>query len=113
MSGGSGLFWLTCCARSVSSRRSEILRSSLGLVISPARPDSRVAPGITQRDNVTLLGLLDGPLGVNRHAANRAVAHDGHDTNDKWPLRARANNTLSLRDRVPTDDPCGDYDEVN
>ena len=70
------------------------------------------APGIPKRDDVALLGLLDGPLGVDRHAANRAVAHHGHDANDKRPLRGYA-DTLGVADRVPANDAYRDDDQAN
>jgi hypothetical protein len=59
-----------------------------------------------------LLGLLNGSISVNRHAAHRAVAHHRHDTNDKRPLLAEA-NTLGVRERVPTNYARRDNDEVN
>src|SRR5262245_26386288 len=72
-----------------------------------------MAAGSTQGGNVALLGPPDESIGVNRHAANRAIAHDRYNANDKCLLGDLANAGPKLCDCVIATNKCNGHEEVN
>jgi hypothetical protein len=106
---------LACVSRQQcvkSAQRNLAKRAPLGDISGKTRHCA--APGITQRYKIPFLGVRHDPIGVNRHASNRAaIAHDGYNPNDERSLGNLADTTLGPRDCVITKYKCSGYEEVN